>query len=301
MFSFTKEQKTIEISKIKIGGQPGVYPTVLFGGFFFSKEPDFEKERKLLLKMYELERETSLPAIPDFFIKKESQIEKIIDFVQKNLPKDKPFSVDLLSPKIKPLVLSALDDCGLLERTIYNSIHIGITKDERAALSRHTPKSAIIVAFNPRDKSIDGRIEILENSGNLLDKGLLEIAEEVGIKNILIDTAALAPEQNSGAAIASLPVIKEEYGLPSGCAIHNVVEKSLWLKKFENAKKFVDAASNINIPLFGGDFVIFGPAQNMDLVFPMIAWQDILVSEYVENYFGVEPDKNHPRRRLSRG
>ena len=35
MFSFTKEQDILDISGIKIGGQPGLYPTVLFGGLFF--------------------------------------------------------------------------------------------------------------------------------------------------------------------------------------------------------------------------------------------------------------------------
>ena len=94
----------------------------------------------------------------------------------------------------------------------------------------------------------------------------------------------------SGAAIAAIPVIKEEFGLPTGCAIHNVVEKSKWLDDFENTRKSVDASSNVNIPLFGGDFAIFGPMINSDLVFPIIAWQDILISEYTESYFGIKTD-----------
>jgi tetrahydromethanopterin S-methyltransferase subunit H len=93
-------------------------------------------------------------------------------------------------------------------------------------------------------------------------------------------------------------VIKEEYGLPTGCAIHNVVEKSRWLVDFPFAKKTVDAASNCGIPLFGGDFAIFGPIENAELVVPLLAWQDILVSEYTENYFGVSPVASHPRRKL---
>ena len=40
MFSFTKDQEIFDISGIKIGGQPGNYPTVLFGGLFFKGEPD---------------------------------------------------------------------------------------------------------------------------------------------------------------------------------------------------------------------------------------------------------------------
>ena len=50
--------------------------------------------------------------------------------------------------------------------------------------------------------------------------------------------------------------------------------------------------------MFGGDFAIFGPIHNSDIVFPMIAWQDILISEYVENYFGIIPDDSHPRGKL---
>ena len=86
------------------------------------------------------------------------------------------------------------------------------------------------------------KIEVLENGANLIDTGLLDISKNLGIKKILVDTAAMAPGDNSGASIAAIPVIKEEYGLPTGCAIHNVVEKSKWLNDFNGAKKPVDAA-----------------------------------------------------------
>jgi tetrahydromethanopterin S-methyltransferase subunit H len=296
MFSFVKEQTIEEISSIKIGGQPGKYPTVLFGGLFFKGGTDFQKARIELDQMYDLSKRTGNPAIADFFIKKEEKIEDIINFIKQEIPKDKPFSVDIIEPELKIKVLEVLRREKLLDRTIYNSIHVGVTEDEIETLKSCTPKMAIIVAFNPKDKSPDGKIEVLENGANLLEKGLLEISKEIGIKHILVDTAAMAPGDNSGAAISAIPVIKEEYGFPAGCAIHNVVEKSKWLDEFKDAKRIVDATSNVNISLFGGDFAIFGPIQNASYVFPIIAWQDILISEYTENYFGVEPDKNHPRR-----
>lgn len=298
MFSFTKKQEILNISDIKIGGQPGINPTVLFGGLFFKGEPDYTTAKKNLENMYNLSKKTGIPAIPDFFIKKEENIEKIVNFIIHNIPKNMPFSVDIIEPELKIQILETLGEKNLLPRTIYNSIHVGITKDEENTLKKHTPNMAIIVAFNPKDKSPDGRIEVLENGAHLIDMGLLEKTKKIGIKNILVDTAAMAPGDNSGAAIASIPVIKEEYGLPTGCAIHNVVEKSRWLEQFESAKKIVDASSNINIPLFGGDFAIFGPIENADMVFPIIAWQNILISEYTENYFGITPAEFHPRRKL---
>jgi len=299
MFSFTKKQEVLDISGIKIGGQPGELPTVLFGGIFFKGSPDFKKTEKNIQNMLDLSKKTGNPSIPDFFIKKEEDADEIIDFIENVLPKNQPFSVDIIEPNVKIKVLEYLDKKYLLHRTIYNSIHVGVTEKERKALKQHTPEMAIIVAFNPKDKSPDGKIEVLENGAHLTDKGLLAISKEIGIKKILVDTAALSPGDYSGASIAAIPVIKEEYGLPTGCAIHNVVEKSTWISKyFEGAKKTVDASSNVDIVLFGGDYAIFGPIENADLVFPIIAWQDILVSEYTENYFGVKPAESHPRRKF---
>jgi len=298
MFSFTKEQKIFDISGIKIGGQPGMYPTVLFGGVFFKGEPDFAKAEKHLKNMLNLSKRTGNPVIPDFFIRKEEHIENIITFIEKAIPKNHPFSIDIIEHTIKIKTLEYLHKKNLLPRTIYNSIHVGITDEERKALSKYTPEMAIIVAFNPKDKSPDGKIEVLENGAHLIDTGLLELSKKLGIEKILVDTAALAPGENSGASIAAIPVIKEEYGLPTGCAIHNVVEKSKWLNDFESARKTVDASSNVNISLFGGDYAIFGPIENANLVFPIIAWQDILISEYTENYFGTSPVDSHPRRKF---
>lgn len=298
MFSFTQKQKEYKIKNITIGGQPGRNPTVLFGGFFFKGEPDFNKAENDLKKMLTLSDKTGNPAVPDFFIKKEKHIEKIIDFIKKEVPLDNPFSIDIIEPDLKIKTLEILKNQNLLDRTIYNSIHIGSTKEEINCLKDNTPEMAIIVAFNPKDKSPDGKIEILENSANLCENGLIDLTKKIGIKKILIDTAAMAPGDYSGAAVASIPVIKEEYGFPTGCAIHNVVEKSKWLNDFKEARETVDAASNINIPMFGGDYTLFGPVENSDRVFPIIAWQDILISEYTNNYFGVEPNSFHPIRKF---
>jgi tetrahydromethanopterin S-methyltransferase subunit H len=298
MFSYTKEQQVFEIGGVSIGGQPGVYPTVLFGGVFFKGEPDYEDAKKHLQHMLYLSNQTGTPTIPDFFIRKNEYIAPILSFVQKTLPRKHPFSVDIIEPSIKIETLQCLAEKNLLSRVVYNSIHVGTTEEEQEVLKKFTPEMAILVAFNPKDRSPDGKIEVLENGAHLSPRGLLDIAHDVGIKKVLIDTAALAPGENSGAAIAAIPVIKEEYGLPTGCAIHNVVEKSRWLNEFPFAKKTVDVASNASIPLFGGDYAIFGPIQNAELVVPLISWQDILVSEYTESYFGICPIASHPRRKL---
>lgn len=298
IFSFTKNQTTVSIGDITIGGQPGHHPTVLFAGLFFKGKPQPKLVCNQVEEMYALSDQLGTPVIVDLFIRKPEYIPIILDFVESTLPSSKPFSVDVIDATIKTSVLKELEKRMLLNRTIYNSIHIGITAEEYNTLETCTPNGAIIVAFNPKDKSPDGKIEVLENGAHLTEKGLLQICKDLGIKNILIDTAALAPGENTGGAIAALPVVKEEYGLPVGCAIHNVVEKSMWLQEYPIAKPVVDAASNTTIPLFGGDYAIFGPVERSPLVLPIIAWQDILISEYTESYFGVAPVEFHPRRKL---
>jgi tetrahydromethanopterin S-methyltransferase subunit H len=296
MFSFTKEQKIFEISGIKIGGQPGNFPTVLFGGLFSKGKPKFSYSENKFRKIFELSVKLGNPIIPDIFIKNEEYIDSIIDFIENSIPNNIPFSIDIIDPKIKIKVLKILKNKNLLQRTIYNSIHVGITEEEYDALKKNKPEMAILVAFNPKDKTPDGKLEILENGANLIKDGLIKITREIGIKKILLDTAALAPGENTGAAIASIPLFKEEFGLPTGCAIHNVVEKSKWLSKY-NSRSIVDYSSNINITVFGGDYSIIGPIENAEFVLPLIAWEDILVSEYSENYFGIKPYKTHPRRK----
>jgi len=298
MFSFTKKQKIINIEGIKFGGQPGEYPTVLFVGIFSKGIKDIVKTKNELDNILKQSKIIGNPIIPDFFIKNEENIEEIIKFIKNYLPNDYPFSIDIVDPLIKIKTLELLKKHNLLHRTIYNSIHIGITEDEYNALVNNKPNMIIIVAFNPKDNSPDGKIEVLENGANLTNDGLLNIVKKIGINNILLDTASLSPGENTGASIASIPVFKEEYGLPTGCAIHNVVEKSKWLDGFNNSKEIVDYSSNINIPVFGGDFVIIGPLKNAKYVLPIIAWEDILISEYSEKYFGIKPSKNHPRRNI---
>ena len=296
MFSFTKKQKIFNICNFKIGGQPGEIPTVLFGGVFSKGKLNLLYAELELKKIFKISKKLGIPIIPDFFIKKEEHIKTIVNFIKDKIPKNIPFSIDIIDPEIKIKVLEILNYKNLLKRTIYNSIHIGITEQEYNSLKKNKPEMVILVAFNPKDKTPDGKIEVLENGANLINEGLLKIAKNIGIKKILLDTAALAPGENTGAAIASIPVFKEEFGLPTGCAIHNVVEKSNWLKNY-NSRNIVDYSSNINIPIFGGDFSIIGPIENAKYVSPIIAWEDILISEYSENYFGIKPTNTHPRRK----
>lgn len=301
MFSFSKKQKVFSLCEVFFGGQPGSYPTVCFGGVFFRGKPEVKIAADDVSSMYDFSKKLGVPVVLDVFIRKSEYISPVLDFVEEYVPESKPFSVDITDAAVKLEVLKELDSRNLLERTIYNSLHVGVTEKEELALKNHTPAMCLVVAFNPRDNSPDGRFEVLSSGAGLARDGLLSIADNAGFEKVLVDTAALSPGNCSGAALSSLVVVKEEFGLPAGCAIHNVVEKSLWLDEFSDVRGVVDAASNAGVCLFGGDFCLFGSAASAKKVLPVVAWQDILVSEYVQNYFGIEPEACHPRLVLSNG
>ena len=73
MLKFSVEQKIYKIGYIEIGGQPGQFPTVLFGNLFYKgmpevtdhKEGRFDKERiEIWIGIAEeLSRETAVPHI----------------------------------------------------------------------------------------------------------------------------------------------------------------------------------------------------------------------------------------------
>lgn len=47
MFRFDKEQIVLDIAGVKIGGQPGEYPTVLAGTIFYGGHSIIEDEKKV--------------------------------------------------------------------------------------------------------------------------------------------------------------------------------------------------------------------------------------------------------------
>lgn len=302
MFSFTKKQKKYEFDGIHVGGLPGENPTLMVGTIFYEgefKDPrDSLKEAKILIKKQnELSKRTHVPAIPDIFIYEEDEIEWKIDFALKHI--SGCFSLDMLESDVRIKALEYLHEKDALDRVIYNSINIGIVQEEIETLTRYTPKSAVVLSFNPKSSSVQGRLDILKDGGQLLDDGLIEIAEDAGIENILLDTAAQPFKEGASESLRAIPVFKSEFGLPVGCAMHNTVESWQWLEKqSKNVFDTVDTSIN-NLPIIlGGDFIYYGPIENAETQLTNMAMVDKLVAEGAEEYFGTDVDPDHPYHHL---
>ncbi|MFP4051201.1 MAG: hypothetical protein ACLFVB_05620 [Thermoplasmata archaeon] len=304
MFSYTKEQTTFDLGKIKVGGLPGKFPTLMVGTIFYEgefKDPknSINKAKELIHKQNDISNLTAVPSLVDIFIYEKEEVGWKIDFALENI--DGYFSIDIPESEVRIKALEYLDEQDALSRVIYNSFNLGITVEELEVLKDKTPSGAIILAYNPQNNNTQGRLDILTDGGKLLDKGLLKMAEEVGIEKTLLDTAATPLGEGACETLRSIPVFKSELGLPVGCALHNTVEAWQWLEEYDDREtvlKTIDAGIDGLPVLLGADFVYYGPIENADISFPYIGMVNKLTAEGAEDYFGQEIYGDHPYYKL---
>jgi tetrahydromethanopterin S-methyltransferase subunit H len=130
MLNFKKEQKTLNICGIKFGGNIGENPTVLIGSIFNKgdklvlneKLGIFNKKEaeNLIFFQKELADQSGNACMLDIVGTHELALQKYIDFVT-GLNTD-PFLLNVPSVEIRIRLLKYMEDIGLINRLVYNSI-----------------------------------------------------------------------------------------------------------------------------------------------------------------------------------
>lgn len=304
MPEFEKKQKVFTIGNLDVGGQPGELPTVLIGTIFYeghkivedAKKGTFDREKAegLIRRQEELSDKTGNPHMVDVVGLSPTAIRRCIDFVADVT--DAPILVDSTTANVKISGIKQAAETGLLDRVIYNSITYHTRDEEIRNLKGVGVKSAVIMAYNPRNVWPAGRIEILR--GNSSKKGLLEVSREAGIKNLLVDTAVL-DVPSIGLAAEAVYLVKKEFGLPSGGGPLNAVLEWKEVKELGAKAKNVCAASAlVAMQHAGADFILYGPIGKADIVFPAVAMIDAITS-YAAKLHGIRTKtKNHPLYRI---
>ncbi len=304
MFSFTQEQRTYDMEGVKVGGQPGIHPTLMVGTIFYEgqfEDPESEQEKaaELIRKQDELSRMTSVPSMVDIFIYEKEEIEWKVDFALEHI--DGYFSLDMPESEVRVKVLDHLEEIGGLDRVIYNSLNLGVTEEEIEELKENTPGGAVLLGYNPQKNNTQGRVDMIKDGGALMDQGLLPLAREADIRYTLLDTAATPFGEKACETLRAIPVFKNEFGLPVGCSLHNTVESWKWLNGYEDKERVFETldTSIDNLPvLLGADFIYYGPIENSALALPNMAMVNKLIAEGAEDYFGAQISEDHPYRSL---
>ncbi|NWF96853.1 MAG: tetrahydromethanopterin S-methyltransferase subunit H [Candidatus Thorarchaeota archaeon] len=310
MYFFEREQYIYNIAGVRIGGVRGETPTVLVGTIFYSGDKvvadhkkglfDRDAARRQIEEQDRVSEVTGNPAMVQVFAESSAAMVRYIDFVSDAT--SSPFLIDSTDAQVRLDGLRHCQETGLLDRAVYNSINASVTDEEIRGLEETRPQSAIILAFNPHDSTIAGRRAVLEQPVSGRDKGLLELARELGVTKPLVDTATTAIGAGAGTSISFIMVAKTLYGQPTGSGVHNAPTSWPWLRAYKktdrDAYEACDTASPLLVQAMGGDFVLYGPISNARRVFPVVAMADVFAAESASMEFGLTPEENHPFRKL---
>lgn len=285
MFRFTAEQSVYDIGGVKIGGQPGEFPSVLMGSIFYHGHKimidpikgifDEGAAKALLDQELEVSQETGNPRIIDVLGDTEEALTKHVEFILKYT--DAPILFDSPSPEVRVKALKNFaNDPSAIDRIIYNSIEENATDEELQVIKDCGVKAAVILAFSKKHLKPSKRLELLV--GDDKTKGLISVAKSAGIDKFLIDPGVLDVASSSWTTRA-IHDIKEEYGYPGGCAPSNALY--LWKKMRSKGTPYfeVAGASVFTYPISqGGDFILYGPMSNAPWVYRAVATTDGIIA-----------------------
>lgn len=296
MFKFNTKQNVYEVGRVKIGGQPGELPTVLIGSIFWLGQKmvqdankgifDAKEAENIINKMESLSDLTGVPFILDIVGTTEEAFSKYLDFVSAHT--EAPFLLDAMSPRTRMAGAELVKKAGLQDRCVYNSFYKGVSKVEAEKVKECGITASIVLADNPKDNSLEGKLAVLEE--------VLALAKEGGITKPIIDTAIPAFEPDMGTAVRAIPKIKEVYGHPTGLGTGNVVTTMGWVKAHieKEFRKGCNTATNAIMQTLGANWLMFGPAEQSDYVFPAVAIVDTYVASAMGD-LGIRPlHEQHP-------
>ncbi|OLN31947.1 [methyl-Co(III) glycine betaine-specific corrinoid protein]--tetrahydrofolate methyltransferase MtgA [Desulfosporosinus metallidurans] len=301
MVKYTSEQHVYDINGVKVGGQPGQYPTVLIGSIFYRGHKivqdgmkgifDEGAAKALLDQEAELSAETGNPCIIDVLGESVEALTRYVEFVMKN--SKAPFLLDSISPEVRMGALKNFaNDLEVRKRLIYNSIEEHYSEEELAVIKECGVKTAVILAFSNKALKPKARIKLL--TGDEKKEGLIDVAKRAGIEQFLIDPGVLDVASASWTSEA-INVVKEEFGYPGGCAPSNAVY--LWKKMRSKGTPFfqVAGASVFTYPVTqGADFILYGPMVNAPWVYRAVATTDAMMA-YNNKLTGIKLGTNeHP-------
>ncbi|MBI5115202.1 tetrahydromethanopterin S-methyltransferase subunit H [Candidatus Poribacteria bacterium] len=301
-FIFEKVQSVCDIGGVKVGGQPGVNPTVLIGSMFHKgdkliedrKSGSFDKEtaRQRLKRLEEISATTGIPAMVDIVANSGDEFSSYLEYVAAET--GAPICIDAWQPKVRVEAARYAARAGLLQRLVYNSLNPW-NKELEAEVNEIAEigvRHVALCVFDENDKLPAGRMKALEK--------LLPVIEKGRFNSILVDTTVM----NVAAMAFSIQAgfeIKQRFGLPVGCAPANGTYMWEELRKFTTAAGFAgaDSAACGIAALLWNDFLFYGPMTGTERAFAAAAAAESIKAMFVYAESRRLPaTQTHPLRNL---
>lgn len=301
MFLIKPEPKEYEIGGVKLGGQPGAYPTTCCFSIFQENDKIFDKgarrkgfnEKKaeeLLKTVDRYTREMGVPGMADIVASPGEKFDKYVDFVTS--VSDMPFCIDAIMMKSKIEGAAYCAEKGLLDRMFYNSITVWEenVEAEIKEIAQIGVKHVLLVAFDINDQMATGRI-----SGT---QKLLNAIEKVGasFETIIVDTSVLNAPATAICGIANR-MIKEKWGYAVASAPSN--GSYMLFKQYKDndfkAWSGMDAGLEALSAFYFHDLMFTGPMAGAGRVMPAVAMGNAFLATAVFDETKALPkDPNHP-------
>ncbi|HJN09891.1 MAG TPA: hypothetical protein QF564_14490, partial [Pirellulaceae bacterium] len=141
LLEFSAEQQTFEIGGVRVGGQPGVLPTVLIGSIFYRghkifvdedrDEFDRDEAEKRIHLQEDFSQRTGNPGMLDVVGATPEALQEHLEFAASVT--EMPLLIDGTTTDVRLAGLKYVAEAGLADRVVYNSIQPEIDDDELAA------------------------------------------------------------------------------------------------------------------------------------------------------------------------
>jgi tetrahydromethanopterin S-methyltransferase subunit H len=298
MFQFKEKQKIVDIGGVKVGGQPGEVPTVIISSIFYlghkivsdEKRGVFDKKKaeELIKNNERLSDLTGNPFMLEIVAQTEEALIRLIDFTAETT--DAPFLLSAISSNVLMSGAQHVAEVGLQDRIVYSSIPKGTTSKELEAIKNSGIKAAILLGRNPMDETTaKGKVDVV--------KDILKLSEKAKIEKPLIDVATEGWGVDMGIAARAIYLIKSTYGWPVGIGTGNVTTTFDWARTnvAKCDRRACYGSVHAIMQILGADFIMHGPIEQANYVFPTIAMTDTYILTAMGE-LGIEPleEGHHP-------
>jgi tetrahydromethanopterin S-methyltransferase subunit H len=301
VFKFNKEQAVFDIAGVKVGGNVGENPTVMIGSIFYKGDKtvqddktgafDQAKVEERIREAEELSDKTGLPAMLDVICTSAQVARKYLEFAADATKM--PILIDAVSEEAAIGGMDCAKELQIMGRTILNSLNPETKEPVYAKIKEVGLESAILLTYSSRAIiSSKERVKLLDI--------LLPRAQAAGIKKMLIDTVVM-DVATLGLACKAIYEVKDQFGYPAGCGAHNAVDSWKALKNKKDKMLSAVCASIANgLPIaVGADFVLYGPLNTAEHMFPAISIIDAAYGQVLMEE-GKRPSLNHPRFKITK-
>lgn len=275
----------MQIGNVILGGRRGAYPTALMLSIFHHgdqivtdhKRGQFDKKRarRYITRAMSLSETTGNPLILDVLAETPEAMTNYLDYLSKTA-ESVPFLIDSSSRETRLAGVKFVNKTGRSDLAIYDAISHHTTPEELTALKSSKIRAAIILAHNPLDIRPQGRLEVLNGSGD--EEGLFSLAERAKVTKLLIDTVAL---DLAGLSIATtaMQLVKNAVGWPVGAGSANSI--ALWRRASKispAAKRYLAPALCTYLQCHGANFILAGPLRHAPRFFTAVSVTDALLA-----------------------